>query len=102
MKDIRLTDGTILEIKINFLTIKMLADLNIEKLSKGIEKNPSDKKSIELAGKIIYAIIRSNGRRVDEEDAMMLVPADDKVINQLFLEFKEKIEVFKKKQVMNM
>lgn len=102
MNDIRLTDGTILEIKINFLTIKMLADLSVEKLSKEIEKNPSDKKSMELAGKIIYAIIRSNGRRVDEEDAMILVPADDKVINQLFLDFKEKIEVFKKKQVMNM
>lgn len=102
MKDIRLTDGSILNIKINFLTIKLLADLNIEKLAKEIDDNPSDKKNIDLAGKIIYAIIRSNGRRVDEEEAMMLVPADDTVLAQLFFEFKEKMEVFKKKQTMNM
>lgn len=101
-KDIRLTDGTILEIKINFLTIKILEELQLHKLEKKMEENPNDEKiAIEVASKILYAIIRSNGRKVDEEEALMLIPCDETAIQEIMRDFGEQFEKIKKKESSN-
>ena len=51
---------------------------------------------------MIYVILRSNGKKVDEEEPMMLVPIDAGEIEKLFIEFKNKMEKLKKKEDMKM
>lgn len=99
MKDIRLTDGTLLEININFLTLKLIVDLDVEKLHTKLQKKPDEKKiQMDIASKLLYAIIRSNGRKVDMDEALMLLPVEDETIQSLIIEFSSKLENFKKKQ----
>lgn len=103
MKEIRLTDGSLLEVKINFLTLKLISDTDLERLVNIMEKKEKKGKQdtrlqINIAAKMIYVILRSNGRRIDEEEACMLVPMDVKVITELFDEFGKRFESFKKKQ----
>ena len=47
---------------------------------------------------MIYVILRSNGKKVDEEEALMLVPMDVEDITELFNQFGEKLNDFKKKE----
>ena len=99
MREVRLVDGSILEIKVNFLTVKLIIDLKIDKLVEKLQKKPDDQKiKMDLASKMIYVILRSNGKKVDEEEACRLVPLDEKEIANLFNEFGERMEKFKKKQ----
>lgn len=99
MKEIRLNDGSLLEVKINFLTIKIIVDLKIDKIIRTAGKRINDQRfQFDIASKIIYAIIRSNGRKVDLDEAMILVPLDDEVITEIITEFVEKMNDFKKKQ----
>lgn len=99
MREIKLSDGSLLEIKVNFLTLKLIVDCGIDELVKKNQKKPKDIKiQTELASKMIYVILRSNGKRVDEEEACRLVPLDDNEVNDLFNEFSERMEKFKKKQ----
>lgn len=101
-KDIRLSNGELLNVNINFLTLKMIIDLGIDKLEKKLEKAKTEEEktriSLDITGKMIYVILRSNGKRVDEEEAMMLVPADPEDIQNLFEQFGKKIDDFKKKE----
>jgi hypothetical protein len=98
MREIRLEDGSLLEVKINFLTLKLIVDEDLQKIVDKFKKSPSDKIKMKLASKIIYVILRSNGKKVDEEEALMLIPIDEDQIMNLFYEFEEKLENFKKKQ----
>lgn len=120
-RDIELTDGSILDIKVNFLTIKLFSDLRIARLQESLtskekrlerlKKDGCKKKfilleledeieslSLEIGGKLIYIILRSNGKKVTEEDAMTLVPFDLDEIKLLFEEFTNKMENEKKKR----
>lgn len=103
MKSVRLSDGTLLEPKINFLTIKLLQDAGIDKLQKQLQRNPNDKNlEMECVSKFLYALIRSSGHKVDEEEALSLIPLDDvgslvEVIN----EFAHNLDEFKKKPAKN-
>lgn len=58
----------------------------------------TDEENMELAGKMIYVILRSNGLKVDEEEAMMLTPMDAKSIQDIFNEFEKKLKEYKKKE----
>lgn len=102
MSDIRLTNGELLDVDINFLTLKLITKLKIAKLEKQlketIDEDEREMLSMDIAGKMIYVILRSNGKKVDEEEAMMLIPADVEDIQNLFTEFGEKLEEFKKKE----
>jgi hypothetical protein len=53
---------------------------------------------MELAGKLIYIILRSNGLKVDEEEAMMLTPMDASSIQDIFDEFEKRLNEYKKKE----
>lgn len=102
-KDIRLSDGSLLPVKINMATLKMMVDLDLEKKFNKLEKLSKENKDISklqmsVTADLIYVIIRSNGKKVDKEEALMLIPADDKTIDDLLSEFASKLEGFKKKQ----
>ena len=101
-KLIKLTDGTKLDVKVNFLTLYMIQKDGLAKLMTGkngkIRENISDEENMEAAAKLIHVILRSNGLKVDEEEAMMLTPMDPEEIRTLFDEFEKKVEEYKKKE----
>ncbi|MDU3790412.1 MAG: hypothetical protein E7G55_08605 [Erysipelotrichaceae bacterium] len=99
MKDIRLADGSLLSVGINFHTIKLISDINLNKKMKRLEKKPKDARlQMDIAAKLIYVILRSNGRRIDEEEAMQLIPPDEDAITEIFEEFAKKMQIFEKKR----
>lgn len=118
MRDIRLTNGELLSININFLTLKMLNDSHIAMKEKQVnvlkKKIKQEKKaknykkaeeleqrmndiSMDITAEVLYVILRSNGMKIDREEAMTLVPADVSDIENMLVQFSEKIENFKKK-----
>ena len=110
-KDIRLADGSLFTVKVNFMTLYLVNKTNLENLSKQLEKEKKKAKKdekklldleMEIAKLLIYVVMRSNGKKVDEEEAMMLVPADATEIELLLGEFAEKMDELKKKEAMKM
>lgn len=110
-RDIRLADGSLLTVKVNFLTLYMINKTNVERLSQQLDKEQKKEEKdeekildlqMEIAKHLIYIILRSNGKKIDEEEAMMLIPADSDEIEKLLNEFKEKMEKLKKKETMKM
>ena len=99
---IKLMDGTKLDVKVNFLTLYMIQKNGLAKLITGkngkARENLSDEENMEAAAKLIHVILRSNGLKVDEEEAMMLTPMDPEEIRALFDEFEKKVEKYKKKE----
>ena len=112
-RDIRLADGSLLTVKVNFYTLYMINKTNVEKLSQRLDREQKKEEKVrdeakildlqmEIAKYLIYVILRSNGKKVDEEEAMMLVPADSQEIEKLLNDFKDKMENLKKKEAMKM
>lgn len=101
---ITLTDGTRLEVKINFGTIYYLTKCGGDKLSKKIAKKQKQKKKatdfeqVELSAKIIYAILRSNGKKVTFDEALELVPPDVEDLQKIVDAFEKHLEKSKKKE----
>lgn len=96
-KLIELTDGSKLEVKVNFYTLYLVKTNGIDKKLDGRD-DLTDEENMELAGKMIYVILRSNGLKVDEEEAMMLTPMDAKSIQDIFDEFEKRLKEYKKKR----
>lgn len=101
---IELTDGTRLTAKINFGTLYYLNRIGGDKLAKKLDKKEKKKQRLtdgermEFAAKVIYAILRSNGRTVDFDEALMLVPIDEDSIRALIDAYSIELERIKKKQ----
>lgn len=93
---IHLTDGSTLAVKVNFATLYYIQKSGLARYLK--KKKLSDDESMEVSAKLIYAILNSNGRRVSFEDAMELIPLDTDEVEQVFEEFKMRLEEYKKKQ----
>ena len=96
-KLIELTDGSKLEVKVNFYTLYLVKMNGIDKKIDG-KSELTDDENMELAGKLIYIILRSNGLKVDEEEAMMLTPMDASSIQDIFDEFEKRLNEYKKKE----
>ena len=96
-KLIELTDGSKLEGKVNFYTLYLVKMNGIDKKIDG-KSELTDDENMELAGKLIYIILRSNGLKVDEEEAMMLTPMDASSIQDIFDEFEKRLNEYKKKE----
>ena len=94
MKLITLSDGSKLEVKINWLTLKLLAEENLDSID---VDNLTGFQELEATTSIIYAILRSNGKKIDKDEALSLIPVEDETIFELFKQFQDKMEVFKKK-----
>lgn len=96
-KIITLTDGTKLEVKVNFMTLYLIQKHGLDKVINKKEALSEDE-NMEAAAKLIYIILRSNGLKVDEDEALILTPMDPEVIRELFDEFGKKVEKYKKKE----
>lgn len=96
---VNLTDGTRLPVNINFGTLYYMQKSGTQKLFKKINKRkPNESESMELAAKLIYVIMRSNGKQVTFDEALQLTPMDIDEIENLLNDFAQKLERFKKKQ----
>lgn len=101
---IELTDGTRLAAKINFGTLYYLNRIGGDKLAKRLgmkekkKQKITDGESMEFAAKVIYAILRSNGREVTFDEALTLVPIDEDSIQALIDSYSNELERIKKKQ----
>ena len=95
-KIITLTDGTMLEVIFIFMTLYIIKNNVLDML---INKEAlSEDENMEAAAKLIYIILRSNGLKVDEDEALILTPMDPEVIRELFDEFGKKVDKYKKKE----
>lgn len=101
---ISLLDGTRIEAKFNFGTLYYLEQSGGSKLAERLEEKekrgetPTDMESMKMAAKIIYAILRSNGKKVTEDEAMSLIPPDTEEIENIVRIFETELEKHKKKE----
>lgn len=99
---IDLTDGTRLDIKVNFGTLYYLQKTRgFRRLAKKVEKTPdkmTDRENMDMCANIIYAILRSNGRSVTFDEALELMPPDPEELKEVLEEFQEKYEKYAKKK----
>jgi len=98
---IQLTDGTRLEIKVNFGTIYYLQKTKgFYGIAKKVEqkKKISQQESFEMAAGIIYAILRSNGKTVTFDEALALMPPDTQEIQVALHQFQSEYEKYSKKK----
>lgn len=101
---INLLDGTRLEATFNFGTIYYLEECGGSKLAERIQQKkeqgiePTNFENMKLASKIIYAILRSNGKKVTVDEAMSLVGADTTEIENIMKIFESELEKYKKKE----
>ena len=101
---IELTNGENVEIKVNFGTMYYLQKCGGTNLAKRLEKKQKKKKHIsddenmEMAAKIIYSILRSNGQKVTFDEALELLYPDTETIGQVLEAYNKEVERIKKKE----
>ncbi len=98
---IDLTDGTRLEVKVNFGTIYYLQKVRgYRRIAKkvGKKKELTESESLDMAANIIYALLRSNGKKVEFDEALSLVPPDTEQIEKVLSAFQEEYEKYSKKK----
>ena len=120
--DVKLANGELISIKVNFLTLHLIKKNKIDKLTEKtarLEKkyNSLEDKTtkealslfdkiqdaqFETASKIIYVILRSNGKKLDFEETLALCPFDPEEIEKVIYDFKNEIMKAKKKMDMKM
>ena len=96
-KIIKLTDGTVIEAKMNFGTIYYLEQIGGAKLAQKIDRDEKknkalDKDKMNFAAKLIYALVRSNGRKVTFDEALELVPADPTELLEIVEQYQKEVE----------
>ena len=101
---IELTNGERIEIKVNFGTMYYLQKCGGTNLAKKLDKKQKKKKyindneSMEMAAKIIYSILRSNGQKVNFDEALELLYPDTETIEQVLNSYNKEVERLKKKE----
>lgn len=102
-KIIKLTDGTTIEAKMNFGTIFYLDQIGGSKLGRRIDKlekigKATDSDKMNFAAKLIYAMVRSNGRKVTFDEALQLVPPDPTELLEVVEAYQKEVDKIKKKE----
>nr|DAI70339.1 MAG TPA: hypothetical protein [Caudoviricetes sp.] len=103
-KIIKLTDGTTIEAKMNFGTIYYLDQVGGSKLAQRMQKLDDEGKeipindSMKFAAKLIYAMLRSNGKKVTFDEALSLTPPDPTDLLEIAEDYQKEVEKIKKKQ----
>lgn len=104
---LHLEDGTTVTAKVNFGTIYYMEQIGLFPLLKRANelkkkgKQPTSRDAVQLAAKMIYVLLRSNGRNVDLDEALVLTPIDideGSEFYAVFEDFNRKLEDFQKKQ----
>ncbi|HAM62121.1 MAG TPA: hypothetical protein DCP62_00175 [Erysipelotrichaceae bacterium] len=94
-KFIKLANDETIEMNVNFLTLKSMGDQGLFTADFASE-NIKDR--IDIAAKLIYALMYSNGKKVTMEDALRLVPiGEEDTLMELIEEFQLRMEAFQKK-----
>ena len=115
MKLIKLANGDTLNLTINFLTIKLVMESGLMKKLGDIsklrperaegdqtplseEENLDSIEKINMTGKLLWAIMYSNGKKVTEDEALRLIPLEEEdAFWEILDEFTEKSKQFAKK-----
>jgi len=123
-KLIKLTDGSKLEVKVNFYTLYLVKMNGIDKkldgkmnfgtifyldqiggskLGRRIDKlekigKATDSDKMNFAAKLIYAMVRSNGRKVTFDEALQLVPPDPTELLEVVEAYQKEVDKIKKKE----
>lgn len=97
------TDGTVIEAKMNFGTIYYLDQIGGSKLGRRIDKlekigKATDSDKMNFAAKLIYAMVRSNGRKVTFDEALQLVPPDPTELLEVVEAYQKEVDKIKKKE----
>lgn len=95
-RSIRLTDGSNLRININFGTLYYIKKEHLDGLM--AKEGLTEDEEFELTAKLIYVILRSNGRTVTFDEALMLCPLGTHEIKNMLTEFKNQLNDYKKKE----
>lgn len=103
-KIIKLTDGTTIEAKMNFGTIFYLDQIGGSKLGRRIDKlekigKATDSDKMNFAAKLIYAMVRSNGRKVTFDEALQLVPPDPTELLEVVEGYQKEVDKIKKRGI---
>lgn len=97
MQQVVLSDGRTVELKINFLTLKLLAtNKNLKQLDKDLESDDVDVQ-FDALGSLLHSILRSNGVSVTVDEALALLPLEDESFFEMIDETRKQLESFKKK-----
>ncbi len=102
---INLLDGTRLEATFNFGTMYYLIDSGADKIVDRINRKkkagqkPTNMEYMKASSKMIYAILRSNGKQVTVDEAMSLVPPDMDEVQNIVNIFEKQLEKYKKKEM---
>lgn len=100
---IHLTDGTTISAKVNFATLYYMQKYHLETIinriqkdkDAGNEENLDDE--LEASAKMLYVLLLSNGRQVTFEDSLTLIPLEIWEIEDVFMDFQNRLVEFKKK-----
>ena len=117
--EILLSNGELLQIKINFMTLYLIRKEKVDKATqrlkfketrlKGMKSKNSKEyrdlnekindQQMDIAAQMIYVILKSNKKNITFEDALMLCPADTSQIQKLIDSFAKQMETIKKKRI---
>lgn len=120
--EILLSNGEILQIKINFMTLYLIRKEKVDKATERLKfkekklkeiksrnskeyrdlKEKIDDQQMDIAAQMIYVILKSNKKNITFEDALMLCPADTTQIQKLIDSFAKQMQIIKKKEDMRM
>lgn len=101
---IDLNDGTRIQVAMNFGTLFYLQKNGGTKLLERLDrkqknnKKITDDESMDVAAKLVHALLRSNGKNVTFDEALMLMPADVDEVRKIIDTYQEEVEKLKKKQ----
>lgn len=92
-----------IEAKMNFGTIFYLDQIGGSKLGRRIDKleksgKATDSDKMNFAAKLIYAMVRSNGRKVTFDEALQLVPPDPTELLEVVEAYQKEVDKIKKKE----
>ena len=97
---LHLTDGSTVSAKVNFGTIYYMQKVGFNRLAAKKQDQMTQNEKFDMAAKMIYVLLRSNGRNVTFDEAMVLAPLDvteGSEFDAVFEEFKTKLENYTKK-----
>lgn len=100
-KVIHLTDGTTISVKVNFATLYYLQKEGFGDLSSKSLEHATTEEKVELSARMIYVLLRSNGRNVTFDEALVLVPMDvseGSEVAEVFRDFSSKLSDYAEKQ----
>jgi len=92
---LHLTDGTTVSARVNFGTLYYMEKFHVDKLAKD---EMTDDDAMEAAARMLHVLLLSNGRTVSFQEALVLCPIDTDEVMNVFADFKNRLEDFKKKE----